>query len=128
MAIEESLVSRLTSDAPLVALIGTRISPLIARQGNALPLVTYERILTQPNQTMGLSSGYFVTRFSFSCWAKDDATARQIASAIRASLDGFSGTILGKQIWGIIHIDEFALYDEDAKLFEQVIEFRILHN
>ncbi len=92
--IEALIQTILTGDATVAALVGTRISPNIIRQGTAMPAVTYQQISGQRDHTLDGASGFVEGRFQVNCWAKTYAETRELADAVRDALDDYStGTI-----------------------------------
>lgn len=95
LTIEQGLVYKLQNTAGLTALIGTRVYLEQLPQGATLPCLTYQRISTSrvlTHDTSG-SSGTAYPRFQFDAWATTYGSAKAIADALRAALNGFKGTI-----------------------------------
>jgi hypothetical protein len=77
----------LSGAAPVVALVGTRISPLIRAQDLALPAVTLQRITMTPSNTFVGNGGLDGTRLQVDSWDATYAGARALANAVRAAFD-----------------------------------------
>jgi hypothetical protein len=77
----------LSAAAPVVALVGTRISPLIRAQDLIVPAVTLQRISTNPSNTFAGNGGLDDTRLQVDCWDATYAGARALAIAVRAAFD-----------------------------------------
>jgi hypothetical protein len=95
LTIEAGLVYKLTTTAGLTALISTRTYLERIPQGATLPCLTYQRISTPrllAHDTSG-SAGTAHPRFQFDAWATTYSSAKAITDALRAALNGFSGTI-----------------------------------
>lgn len=72
--------------APLTAIVGDRISPLIKSQGVVTPAITLRRGHTEPqNHLTGNGSLDAVTVFC-DCWADSYVQARDVADKARAAL------------------------------------------
>jgi len=93
MSIETGLVTHLTADDGVSALIGARMYPLVSPQDAALPVLVYQKISGKPDYTHAGASGLARARFQFTCQAASYARAKALAAAVRASLSGFSGTM-----------------------------------
>ena len=106
MAVEAALVTLLTTDATVAALIGTRIAPVGQPQGVARPNVIYQRIGTKRDYHNEGSTGLPSARIQVGCYADTYKTARQLAGAVRAVLDGYRGTVGGQEIAGVWLDDE----------------------
>jgi hypothetical protein len=101
--IERAIVSVLTNDATVAALVGTRIYPLIMPQAASRPAITYQQIGGYRWQTVASAAGVVDSRFQLNCWGDDYADADSLADAVRQALDGYSGiaatvTIVAVQI------------------------------
>lgn len=77
----------LSAAAPVTALVGTRISPLIRTQDLILPAVTLQRITLTPTNTFAGNGGLDDTRLQVDSWATTYAGARALAIAVRAAFD-----------------------------------------
>jgi hypothetical protein len=77
----------LSAAAPVVALVGTRISPLIRAQDLVLPAVTLQRITLTPSNTFAGNGGLDNTRLQVDCWDATYAGARALAIVVRAAFD-----------------------------------------
>lgn len=96
-SIEAALVTRLKANAPLVALVGQRIAPLIARQGWALPFVVlYGDRRIEREIATGRSVGLAQWEGSIEIHTEGVdgyENNKAIARAVRNTLDGYRGTI-----------------------------------
>jgi hypothetical protein len=95
--IEEALVTRLLADATVAAAVGTRIYPLVAPQGAAMPHIVYQRI-SGPRVHTHQGSDLAHPRFQFACNAATYAAAKALANAVREELDGTHVTQSGVRI------------------------------
>ena len=83
---EKSLVATLKGNAPLAALVGTKIFPLIVPQGTAFPCISYQRISGMPANTLSGHSGLEEIDLQIDVWAKTYTEAKAIAKAVRAAM------------------------------------------
>lgn len=109
--IEESLHAYLVSQAAITAIAGTRIYPTRAPQGAAFPRATYQLVSREHRHATALASGTASSRYQISCWGASYATAKQLADAIRETIDGYSGA------WGSDTID-VVMVTNDVEFFE----------
>ena len=93
--IESAIRTRLVADPTLSGLVAGRIYPGIAPQRGALPRIVYSRTSTRRILEMAGPSGLAQPRLRFEIFANDYSDAKDIAEALRVSLDGFAGTISG---------------------------------
>jgi hypothetical protein len=92
MNIEEAIYSKLTGDAGVSALVSTRVYPNVVPQDIAMPAVAYQRISTVRDMAHDGPLGIAHARFQFTISASSYSSARNVANAIRAAVDGVSGT------------------------------------
>lgn len=90
---EAVLRSALIANATVSGLIGTRIYPVLAPAVAQLPLVTWRRSGIARSQTLGAPMGVPQVSVEYSIFAATYETAREIADAMRVTLDGYGGTV-----------------------------------
>lgn len=106
MEIEEAINQRLRTDPAVVDLVGDRVYPADAAQGEQLPYVIYEEAEQQRMRTL---TGYVNLRsflLHIDCWGQNRAQAKAVRKAVAASLDGFQGTMGGTSgidVRGVFH-------------------------
>ena len=114
---QEALVAFLSADTAIAALIGTRLYPETAPEGEPYPRLTYQLIDWPTLNTLEGPTGYGRPRLQIDCWAKGPtsyADAWALANAVRSSkggngsgpaLDGFHGLLSGMDIRRIRLVD-----------------------
>ncbi len=105
-SVETELYFLLTNDAGVTAIISTRIYPNIALQGAALPHLVYKQLSGPRDEVMEGPSGLVESRFEMNCWSDTYSETRDLADAVRALLDGYSGTADAVEIQAIHLVDE----------------------
>ena len=129
--IEEALVALLEGDADVGALAGDRIYPIVVPAGATLPAIAYQRISTRRPEEMDGPSGLARPRFQFTCVGTDFGVVKALAKAVRAALDGFSGTVSGVMIDGILFEDEDHDFkpatDEEASSWLMMQDYYVWH-
>ena len=90
--IEEWLSAQLVIANPAVAF------PMIAPQGQPLPIVIYRRMRTTRERHLTSGAGMPVASFALSVYANTYAAGKAIASDIRTQLDNFTGEASGVTI------------------------------
>lgn len=88
---EEALVARLQVDAGVLALVSTRIYPLITPQDVSMPAIAYQRISNVIDRTHSGFATRSVTRFQLTCQASSYAGAKALAVAVRRALESWVG-------------------------------------
>jgi hypothetical protein len=94
---ERVLLLRLATDPSCAAVLGFRIYPLIAPTSAEIPFVVYQRTAIEREGTLGLSgvSGVPKVTVAFEIYGVTYEEARTAANAMRAALDGWTGTHYG---------------------------------
>lgn len=88
MTIETALVTQLETSAALVALVGTRIEPVINAQSGAWPALTYQQISGPEEHTHDGGAGFGMLRFQLVATAETYSQAAQVMAAARAVING----------------------------------------
>ena len=117
-SIEEALYAKLIATAGVTALVGTRIYPASSAQATdpALNYLTYARVGGQPYHTHDGPAGLRWARMSFMAHSPSYATAKAIAAAVLAALDGFKGTVGSVEIQAILsEMDMIDDYDPETR-------------
>jgi hypothetical protein len=83
MSIGTAIFTALGGYAPLTALVGTRIYPVIAASQVAYPYVVYSNVYATPQNSLGGWSGGDNQRLQVDCWAKSYAAANDVADHVR---------------------------------------------
>lgn len=100
MNIEKAIVSILSNASAVTGIVGSRIFPLFVPQPakDNLPAITYQQISGPRDHVMSGPTGLVNARFQINCWSKTYKGLREFANAVRTTLDGYSGTVLGTVI------------------------------
>lgn len=91
MSVETALVTQLETSTALVALVGTRIEPVINAQSGSWPALTYQQI-SGPKEHSQDGDGMSYPRFQLVATATTFAGAAAVMDAARAVVDG--------KLWG----------------------------
>ncbi len=96
--IETAIFKSVTEEASISDIIGTQLYSLIAAQDATLPYMTYQQISGDRDHVLSGPTGFTKNRYQFNCWAKTYGGAKRLFEALRIFWDGFSGTVLGREI------------------------------
>lgn len=96
--IETALISLITGNAGVSALIGTRMVPFTDTNTLTLPRLTYWRTNSERPISNSGPTGQCIATFQLDAWAPDAATSWQVLEAVRKALNGFSGSNSGMTI------------------------------
>lgn len=95
MTVEAFISARLEADAGVGAICADRIYPAMAPQSAVLPFITYI-VISEPHlHHMGGASGLAMPRVQVDCFAATSLQAASLGEAVRASIQGFRGTVAG---------------------------------
>ena len=96
MKYPEQVISRALSAAPDVARhIGFRVYPMIVPVSSDMPFVTYQRSRVSREQTLTTPARVPKTVIELNIFSETYAQVREIADAMRHTLDHYSGTVQG---------------------------------
>lgn len=115
-AVEPAIVTILENDAPLVAVMGTRLTLNELPQNPTYPAVTYSLSDQQAAITHDQAVGPEEATIQVSAWSKSYKQARELADLIVDALLGYSGTVGSIQVQGIFLINIVPMYDPDETL------------
>ena len=126
--VEQMLVKQLQASPAVTALLGTRIYPQVAPQNTTADYVTYELLSGHPFQDHGGSGGLHRARMSFLSHSATYAGAKAVVAAIRAALDGFSGTMQGVAVGSCLQeMEADAGFDDELRMHVVVVDFTVLY-
>jgi len=140
MRLEEAIYARLAGTAPLSALVGDRIFPLLAPPETASPYATYQRIDGASDHVLDDGpSGLGEARVQVDCWSAEregvDAysEARRVALAVAGGLDGFRGLVDdgaggGLRIKSSRLVNNQDLREDDPHIYRTSLDFLISHD
>ena len=89
---EQFLYWRLTTHTSVSSLVGTRVYPVIAPMGTALPLIVYQRTNMTREQSLAGPVGAPVVSIQMTSYATSYTACKQIARGVRLAVDGWTGT------------------------------------
>lgn len=93
MTIEAGIYAHLITNSGVAALVATRIYPLLVPQDATLPALAYQRISGPRDHSHSGPSGLVFARMQLTYVAASYDGAKSLGEAVRAALDGFSGTM-----------------------------------
>ena len=90
---EKLIADRLQADPAVAAVIAGRVYPVIAPASAALPFLTWRRQAVQREQTLSGPMGMPTVTLAVDIYAEGYEAVRELADAVRACLDGFTGAV-----------------------------------
>lgn len=95
---EQVVKHRIEATPELVRLVGLRVYPVMAPVSAALPFVIYQRSQIERSQTLSRPMGVPRVSVQLDTYAATYESAREIADALRANLDGWAGSAYGVDV------------------------------
>ena len=95
---EQVVKHRIETTPNLARLLGLRVYPIVAPVSAALPFVIYQRAVIERNQTLSVPVGVPRVSVQLDSYAATYEQAREIADALRANLDGWTGSAYGVEV------------------------------
>lgn len=83
--LEEALHAALVAPSPQTV-AGTRVFPMIAPENAALPRITYQRISTEPQNSLDGHASLDRVNMQVDCWASTKGVAAALAMEVRLAL------------------------------------------
>lgn len=123
--IETALYSRLTTYAPLEALISTRVYAVAPPQDVVLPYCVCSKVSNQRQYSHDGYSSLQRPRIQVSCFATGYLIAKQIAEQVIAALESWPGA---DNVQAAFMENEIDLYEQDTKLYHVPVDFLIWMN
>ena len=128
MNTDESLYARLSTYAPLTALVSTRIYPMSLPQTPTLPAITYYRINAPTEHIMGeTASSIERAGYRIQCWGTSYTSARAVAAEVIGALDAFAGYLGGAggvRCWGT-RTNSLDLDDPETSWKRRILDFEL---
>ena len=93
MSMKTSLITYLTADAGVSALVGSRVGFGHASHGDDLPYVIAQQVSRDDKRHMAAATGKAIARFQFDCYAVLPDDAHAVGDALRTALHGFRGSM-----------------------------------
>lgn len=113
MRYPEQIICRKLSSTPRVARhLGFRLYPMMVPASAELPFATYQRTGVLRQKTMSSPAGIPTVSAVLNLYAESYSRVREMADAVRETLDHFRATVLG------VRVDNVTIEDES----EQVVD------
>lgn len=124
---EAAIIALMLAHAPLTALVGGRIKPVVRGQGQPLPAVVFNRITGARDMTMAGPSGTAESLVQIDCYGETYAATKAVANAVRGVLSGYRGTVGGVEVLGVFLESERDSFDADAtaKIYRVSMDFTV---
>lgn len=125
--LETALTYALGHHAGLIALVGSRIYPMMVPQGAALPAVTYQRISGERIHAMVDDPGLASPRIQVDAWGSTYSSAKAVAAQVIDCLQRWSGVVETVTVQDTYFQGDQDLYDQETERWQVSMDFIIWH-
>jgi len=126
--LEEAVYSLLVANAGVLALLSTRIYPLVVPQDASMPALAYQRISSVPVRSHSGFASLTRTRMQITCEAATYASAKAVAVAVRRAVESYVGTVGSVSIRGAFVENESDSFAEGIEAPVVRIDVAFQHN
>jgi hypothetical protein len=116
--IEQQVITVLNTTPEIQAAVGQRIYALVRPQGDPLPAIVWQRVSTEPINSLQGFSGLDNVRLQFACYAETLLAAKQLAQAVSVALNGANTLKCTRTM-------EMDGQDPETRNFRVIIDFNI---
>jgi len=114
MEVGKAIFKILKDNSDVNALVGTRIYPMVARQGTDFPFIIYDVLSDDPTDYKEGVSSLDTTSIMVSVYSETYSQAADLAKKVRTALDRQSGTIDGIKVQSIKYDGYNDFFDLDS--------------
>lgn len=118
--LEESIFSHLSTVAAITTYVGAsssaRIYPVYLPQDPTLPAMSYQRISSQPQASMGGFCNLDNPRIQIDCWATSYSAVKGMAEAVRDAM-------MSAAAFNALEISDQDLFEPDLEIYRVSIDF-----
>ncbi len=129
--IEIDLRTHLLAQAPIAAIVGTRMFPMQLPQGATLPALTYQTIAGASGITHDGASDLGRHRIQIDCWAPSGNTGYQqvveLAAAVNSAVSGYMGSMGSNPATNGRKINVRDIPEPETKLWRRMVEISLWH-
>lgn len=122
MSYQSDIYTRLTTDATLSGLVGSRVFADVGDSSTGTPYIVYQVISTDGETAHDGTRDIEFPLVQFSVWGASKTSVIQTASALNATLDG--QTIPGDSDLTMVFTDQSGTYENASNLFGEILQFR----
>lgn len=123
--VDQALFQKLTGDAGIQAVVGSNpvavymgLLPENAIENKHFPAITYWSITeNDPAITHDGASGFFRSRYQFTCWGATMTESQNVARALKACLHVFKGSVGGYSLGPCFLISTVSTFAQNENLF-----------
>lgn len=125
---EAAIYSRLTNNAPVSALVSTRVYPRKIPQSPTYPLISYAVQGIEQPTAMGSDPEMVTKTVQVDCYAATYSGAKDLSDKVRQALQRWRGTAAGVTIQGSFLVSEFDFFEDEIEVYRVTMDFDITFN
>jgi len=126
MGVAVFIFNRLTEDATVSGLVGTKVYPDKAPQDQVAPYVIYQTLFVDPKDTKDGASELDFENVQIDCYSTSRDEAETLAEAVRTSIDRFSGTQTGQAITSVRFLTKQTIHIWEMEMFLISHDYQIM--
>ena len=128
--ISQAIYNILNSNASVAGVVGTRIYPNTAQQGDALPYIVYRKISKLPTDVKDSGTGFDKTRIQIDCFHTTYANCEVLAGYVRSAMDRVKGSYGSMTILQTVYEDEndvlLGFQEDSDKVYQIAVDFLMI--
>jgi hypothetical protein len=117
------IYSRLSANGTISALVSTRISPQWVQENSALPYISYNMIAGVGIMVKNEDTFQDKELWQINVFDTNYDQAKTLAAAVRADLEGYSGTTASVEVKNIVY--EGSSENSEGRVFQVSVELEI---
>lgn len=117
MSLESALVALITGNAPVAAVLGTRLYPDVIPQDQPMPAGHYRTVSTRPAMAHSGEAGVDFSTVRFSIFAPLRADAISLRELIKPVVSGYKGTSGGETLDAVFYREGMNTFDIESGLY-----------
>lgn len=123
MALDNAIYTILYADDTVKSYVSNKIFPVRVKQDTTMPCIVYTIVSANPEDTKDLTGDVDRVRVQITAIGLTYTQVRQIITAVKAKLNRYSGTVDSTKIDSMTYDGIVDMYDDDAELYMQAIDF-----
>lgn len=128
--ISQAIYNILTNDAPVFAVVGTKIFPNMATQRTDFPYIVYSVVSKVPTDSKDSGLGFDRYRIQVDCVDESYTDVETLASLVRTALDRKTGSYGSMVILQIVYDDTVDVHNEfqedSQQVYQKAVDFLII--
>ena len=108
--------------------MSSRVYPLVMAQKTTLPAITYQTTALRPDRSLDSNTGRMTATIQINAWAETHEAVKQLAEALRAALNDYSGAMGSDTIERSRVENETDGWDDETGFYRVGMQITIIYN